>query len=379
LYLADAESESDTNFYWSKTSYKKRTGFIISIFPEMNYLVFRKRSSGDGQIQYGLVQEDVDIYELPFKESKVIGKLKSLSVVPILFGYNYGDSLEDNELIPEKVNNGKKVRSSRIKGIMGGAIGDLAASTDREEVTWQEIDSNVRGYVFANIPFVDSKEKGLEYSKKKILKKRSFLKLKNSKPVIYSDLSLKDKKIYKGQIPKNIFLISDLSVSIEDKKYYKVNLGELSKQIYGKKSSNQFTHWDAFISSEDVEYFSEKDYSDYTLKNTKFKGDKNALLAMKKEFEENGLYLNFTDFELKKIKVLKGKKTYYVAVGYYGYYNKKENRNDFNFEFAILSKSNNSYEIIKRNPSPHAISYKEFLNLTNDDILEVITGGWMMR
>ena len=165
LYLGRVAFQEGTSISWSSTIYKKEKGFIISNSPEGNYLEFRKRSSGDGQIKYGLVQEDVDIYELPFRESKVIGKLKSLSVVPILFGYNYGDTLDDTDLIPEKVMHGERIRRSRTKGIKKGPIGDLATSTDREEATWQEINYNQRGYVFTNIPFVDSKGKGLEYSK----------------------------------------------------------------------------------------------------------------------------------------------------------------------------------------------------------------------
>ncbi len=78
LYLDGAESESDTNFYWSKTSYKKRTGFIISALPEMSYLEFRKINE---EVPYSLTQEEVVLKELPILESKSISKIPRYSIL----------------------------------------------------------------------------------------------------------------------------------------------------------------------------------------------------------------------------------------------------------------------------------------------------------
>lgn len=375
LYLDDAEYERGTNFYWAKTRYKKQTGFILSSFLETNYLNFSKIRE---ETRYSLTQDEIELKELPIFESKTISTIPIYSMVPILSvnGDSGRYSINDYDFEISKIaveTEGLEKKIIRRKKL------PMPKFAYRAVFSWEEIEwKSMKGYIFSNSAQVDSKDAGIEYSKKQVLKTRGYLQLADQTFNAYLDANLKDSiKIDLGS-GKEI-LDTEFSFLINGKRFYKFDLNKLSKQLYGKKSKNKFGYYNAFVSEDEGKYFSEKEFSDSTLKNTKFKGDKTALLAMKREFDANKQFLNYIDFELKKIKLKNKKKNYYIGVAYYGAYQNLKERNDHDFEHAILVPDGKSFQVIRKSLFNGFLSHKNFMKLNGEQMLEEITGGWTER
>lgn len=334
--------------HWRKVKFQKKDFYILE--DEM-YLQFENKESDE----YALVQEkDLVVYEKPFKDSKIIGKLDQFSIVNPLSLFRVYDSymgsleMEGNQ---NQFNTWYKVKTQKqLTGFILNGIGEPSTTKESIEEEKNKKVLNIKGYCELTTKsqnfYMDEKlNNQLEDRIKKIFQAKQF---------VSSDYSFEKNKVRYFHIHSFLQTKKTKSELDTDKK----------RMREGIRSKYNTENFEAYISEKQCKFYTAKEYSDYTATNSQFKGDKNAIYTMKKIFDQNNLYLDYTHFKLIPLNPKSSKfDSYFFAA-----LPRKKKNNFKNYERAILlRKTKTDYEVASNSLYP----YLELIDIDKDGILEL--------
>lgn len=340
------------NQIWRKIKFQGKDYFIFEL---EGYMEFEKSDTE----KYGLVQEKgVTLYEKPFKDAKTIGKLDQFSIVKTnglhRLGVNFLPSAE-SELTLNQLSTWHSVTiSKQITGFILNGIGEASDLESIEDAKSKRA-LNLKGFCELSKKtktfFSDEKlNKTVDARSKKILQSERFLA---------TNYSFEKNKVRYYHIHKTIYKKKNKE-ELANKK--KANIKRKIPMFIRKYNAEDF---EAYISEKDCHYFTESEYSDYTVTHSNFSGDMNAIYAVKKVYEENFLFLDFTNFILRPLNPNHSKSiSYFIAL-----IPSKDLDSHLKYNNAILlAKKNGVYEAVSNSLYPNL----DIIDIDKDGTFEVI-------
>ncbi len=336
---------------WRRVKFQKKDYYISD--PD-GYLQFENGVSEN----YALVQEkSLILYEKPFKDARVIGKLEQFSIVNPVSLFRFHDEY-----------------MGRFE--MEGSLNQFN--------TWHKIitSQQLTGFILNGIGEIYTLETMEENKSKKALNVKGVCEIISTASDFYSDEILKEQADDKTKeiFQKEKFLPTDYSFEKNKIRYYSINLTVYTKKTpmeLDKTDKNPFRNkrikkysienYVAFISEKQCKFYSEREYSDYTASNSQFTGDKKAIFAMKQIFDRNNFYLDYTHFKLIPLNPESSKfDSYFVAV-----LPVSDKNDDGKYEKAILlRKSKYDFQAVSHSLYPDI----KLVDIDKDGISELLVG-----
>ena len=337
---------------WRKVKFQKKEFFILE---SDEFLLFEQKDN----TEYALVQEkDLVVYEKPFKDAKVIGKLEQfdivntsglsrlgsdfLSATEVEFGYNQLSAWY------------KVTNSKQITGFILNGIGEISTIESIEQ------DKAKKALSIKGVCELTSKSQNF-YSDEKLNKQveSKVKKIFQAKSFVTSGYSFEKDKVRYFQVNTTVYTKKAKQKLISAKK---ANKKRKFSRFIGKYNAKNF---EAYISEKDCKFFTDSEYSDYTASHSRFSGDRQAMYAMKRAFAENYFYLDYTDFKLIPLNPKSSKSdSYFLAII------PPQNLNSsLTYHKAILlAKKNGKYETVTNSLYPNI----DLIDIDKDGILELI-------
>lgn len=280
--------QSDESNQWASVSFNGKKGFVYSVdlFTGKDWFTLypfktNNEKTNKEEEAFAIVQTNkAFLYELPSLDSKKVSELDQFTMVGIV-----GSGAQYDPFI-----------SNNIDLEMGGP-----------ERNWYEISSgDKKGFLLNSINYPVTKEQAEIQLKDKYISEKGYFALTAKEPTIYNyDTKEIFGKEYRIKVLKeNAFLNTSESRVINGEQVYLITFADkisVIKKAKPKKSEEDTSPYMGYISAKDGMYFTEEKFSDYTVANTKFKGDMNAITVMRSEFEKRGIFLNYVNFNLRKI------------------------------------------------------------------------------
>lgn len=351
----NSQAEDVSN--WSPITYNGKKGYVYSVnsYTGTDWLsLYPLKANNDKtnkeEAAYSIIKSpNTPLYELPSVDSKKVDKVDQFTLVNVVASGSQYDPFISNNIDLE----------------MGAG--------DR---SWYEVSFNGKqGFIFNTINYPITKSLAEEQAKDKILSEKGYFALTAKEPTLYNaDTKEPFGKEFKIKVLKeNAFLDSTESRLIGGEQFYLIYLVDklsIKQKKKPKKSEDENTPYIAYISAKDGSYFSEQKFTDYTVANTKFKGDMNAITIMRSEFEKRDIFLNFLNFSLTKISSESyPKESYFIGSATVG----NEN-NEFNgsggIRSIILKQTDGVYEPVSGSIyTSRPIQYRD---LDKDGIMEMV-------
>ena len=280
--------QSDESNQWASVSFNGKKGYVYSVdlFAGKDWFTLypfktNNEKTNKEEEAFAIIQTNkAFLYELPSLDSKKVSEIDQFTMVSIV-----GSGAQYDPFI-----------SNNIDLEMGGP-----------ERSWYEISSgDKKGFILNSINYPVTKEQAEIQLKDKYISEKGYFALTAKEPIIYNyDTKEIFGKEYKIKVLKeNAFLNTSESRVINGEQVYLITFADkisVIKKAKPKKSEEDTSPYMGYISAKDGMYFTEEKFSDYTVANTKFKGDMNAITIMRSEFEKRGIFLNYLNFSLRKI------------------------------------------------------------------------------
>lgn len=319
---------------WIEIIYKNKVGWIISN-REIDYRYFW---FGYGNQKAVAQVVDAPIYEYPTEFSNVINRVNQFTILNCSFvAIPYESDPDLNEV--------------------GYPVGTINAPAVEEWYETKTTDGK-SGYISSShfqYYQTDSEKYAIEAAKiGKLYYREGRFKIVNKKPILFSIEMLKPYSKDINFVFQDKFYETRESRLINGNRYYKARFDE---RIFTKDKKKTFLSWlDAYISEQDIQYYTPKEFTEYTVLNTTFKADKKAMDAMRRLFEKYSLYRDYSNFNLEKIFLGRNMNGnfYLASIG--------EHK-------LILQKIENEYKIISREIS----SNPKLVDIDHDGIYELDT------
>jgi uncharacterized protein YgiM (DUF1202 family) len=353
--VIDSQAEDVSN--WSAVTYNGKKGYVYAIdsytgkdWFQLYPLKANNEKTNQEEPGYSIVQTvKASLYELPSSDSKKVGEVDQYTLVNVLASGSQYDSFISNNIDLE----------------MGAG-----------ERAWYEVAyGDKRGFVFNSVNYPVVKSAAEAMAKDKIISEKGYFALTTKEPTLYnSDTKEIFSKDYKIKVLKeNAFLDTSESRLINGEQVYLIYLTDkVSVKLKKKprKSEDDLTPYMAYISAKDGTYFTEEKFTNYTVANTKYKGDLNAISIMRSEFEKRGIYLNFVNFNLTKISSENyPKDSYFIASAMVGNESVEFNGSG-GIRSIILKQTDGIYEPVSGSIyTSRPIQYKD---LDKDGIMEMV-------
>ncbi|HMV43822.1 MAG TPA: hypothetical protein PKD50_14885, partial [Leptospiraceae bacterium] len=252
-------SDSQEAGNWFSAIYQGKKGFVFSDnaysgkeWIQMSETKVNNEKTKQDEAAFSVVQSmNTVMYDLPSIESKKIGEIPQFSLISILSSGYYFDSFFIDNI-------------------------DLEMGQER---LWYEVSYNGKnGYILNSINYPVEKSVAEEQLRDKILSERGYFALTTKEPTLYNidtkELFGKDFKV--KLLKENIFFDTTESRLINGEQVYLIYFSDkmsLSPRKKPKNPAEDNTPYAAYISAKDGNYYSEEKFSEYTIENTKYKGD----------------------------------------------------------------------------------------------------------
>ncbi len=351
----NSQSEDVSN--WAAVTYNGKKGYVYSVnsytgndFFSLYPLKVNNDKTNKEEAAYSIIKSPkTHLYLQPNLDSKKVSEVDQFTLVNVVASGTQYDPFISNNIDLE----------------MGGS-----------ESVWYEVSFNGKqGFVFNAINYPVIKTVAEDQEKSKILSEKGYFALTSKEPTLYNaDTKEAFGKEFKIKVLKeNVFLDSTESRLINGEQVYLVYLTDklsVKQKKKPKKGEDENTPYMAYISAKDGTYFTEEKFTDYTVANTRYKGDMNAISIVRSEFEKHGIFLNFLDFNVRKISSENyPKESYYIAstgVGNAG----SEFNGSGGIRSVILKQTDGIYEPISSSIfTSRPIQYKD---LDKDGIMEMV-------
>ena len=305
------KSNDDVKESWRKVLYggKELFAYGANNFGS-DFFEYRKLESEESR--FGVIERETILKELPFDKAKEIENIPAFSVVEIIATDSNGYRM----IIKTQSNKQGFIRTkmTRYKTKL------IAEKNAKSETIYQD------GYFL-----VTSKEP-------------VFLDIESMLPV--------DETRYK-QIKNSKLHFVNYSKVIDGIRYYSFSKRE--KYFFLGDSS-------ILISESNGKFLNSKDFTDYTIQNTNFKGDKKIIEQVR---NNGGHFLNFSNFKLTKLSNDYTGGKYYLATVHDGMSN-------INSSY-LLKENNNIYSHTKTNEWDFSIAEVKTFDLDGDGVLEILS------
>ena len=273
--------------------------------------------------KFGVTEVETILKESPFMNAKEIKRIPPFSVIEIL-AYE-GNCLNQNIL---KV----RTKTRRI------------------------------GFITQKISRFRNKEEAEENASSFIIKEDGYFLVTTKEPVFLNTESMLpiDKTKYNEIMKKGKLLFVNYSKDIDGKRYYSFRSNYPLQYLEEELS--------IFIPESNGKFLNDKDFTDYTIENTKFKGNPifiKLVSEIAKEYPTK--FLNFLDFRLTKLSTYSKGINYYLATARAG-----------------MGKINNSFVLREDKKGYSQIDIKDIyvidevktFDLDGDGMLEILSRGW---
>lgn len=333
------ENQNDTSVeigrvLWIKITYKDKVGWIISN-RGIDHLYFW---FGFGNQKAVAQVVDAPVYEFPTEFSNVIDRANQFAILNCSFvSIPYESDPDLNEVgYPVGTRNASVVEQWYETKTTDGKSGYISSNH------FQYYPTNSEKYV------IEEAKIG------KLYYREGRFKIVNKKPIL---LSIEMFEPYSKDINfvfRDKFYKTRESRLINGNRYYKARF---DKKIFTNDRRQIFlSSSDAYISEQDIQYYTPREFTEYTALYTTFKGDKKAMNAMRRLFEKYSLYRDYSNFNLEKIFL--GRKmvgNFYIA--------------SIGEHKLILQKIENEYKVISREIS----NDPKLIDINRDGIYEIDT------
>jgi hypothetical protein len=349
-------SQADDVSNWSPVTFNGKKGYVYSVdsytgkdWFQLYPLKVNNETTNKEEAAYSIVQPSkASLFELPSTDSKKVGEIDQFTLVNVVGSGSQYDPFISNNIDLE----------------MGAG--------DR---VWYEVSfGGKQGFVFNTINYPVIKSVAENQAKDKILSEKGYFALTAKEPTLYNaDTKEPFGKEFKVKVLKeNAFLDSTESRLIGGEQFYLIYLANklsVKPKKKPKKGEDENTPYMAYISAKDGSYFSEQKFTDYTVANTRYKGDMNAISIVRSEFEKHGILLNFLNFTVRKISSENyPKESYYLASANVG--NEGSEFNTGGIRSIILKQTDGVYEPVSGSIfTSRPIQYKD---LDKDGIMEMV-------
>jgi hypothetical protein len=307
------KSNDDVKESWRKVLYGGKELFAYGAgYPHSNILEYRKLDAYESR--FGVIEKETILRELPFDKAKELEKIPAFSVVEIIatdgIGYRKIIKTQSNKqgFILEEM--------TRYKTKL------IAEKNAQSEALGQD------GYFL-----VTSKEP-------------VFLDIESMNPI--------DKSKYKEILGKDNLTYVNYSKVIDGIRYYFFT-SELHKVFFYGYSS-------ILIPESNGRFLNNKDFTDYTIQNTNYKGDKKIIERIK----NLGNFLNFSNFKLTKLSSNTNGEKYYLATV-------RKGMEDINSSYLL--KENNKVYSHTNTKENYGIAEVKTFDLDGDGILEILSNS----
>lgn len=347
--------DSELATKWSSASFKGQTGFIYSVEPYygidwiiLNPIEAYNEKTTKPEPAFSIAQSPKTVlFELPSLDSKPIAEIDQFTLLPILTSGNTYDSFISNNIDLE----------------MGG-----------NERIWYEVSyGDKQGFVLNSVNYPTTRTMAEEQANNKILNQKGYFLLTSKKPTLYN-METKEPLANEYNInvaKENNFMDSSESRLITGEQVYLVNLAsKINLKRKSKTKEADYPPYAAYISANDGMYFTEQKFSDYTVANTRFKGDMNAINIVRNEFEKRGIYLNYMDFKLQKISEGKFPQDTFLIASAYTEYLEPDVKAKPSLRSIILKQTDGVYEPVSG--SIYTSIPIQYRDLDKDGIMEMI-------
>ena len=340
---------------WTSVSFNGKNGYVYSIEPYkdndwivLNPLEAYNENTKKNEPAFSIVQSPKTIlYELPNLNAKQITELEQFTLVPILTSGSSFDIFINNNIDLE----------------LGG----------NDRIWYEVLIGEQRGFILNSINYPTTKVLAEEQANNKILNQKGYFLLTSQNPKLFSmENKLAIDKDYTVKIKsKSVFLNVSESRLINGDQVYLVNLGEkISLKRKDKNKEEDYPPYAAYISDKYGMFFTEQKFSDYTVANTRYKGDMNVIRIVREEFEKRGIYLNYLDFSVKKISDGKYSEDNFLIASAYTEYFENEISGKPNLRSIILKQTDGVYETVSG--SIYTNNPIQYRDLDNDGTMEVM-------
>jgi hypothetical protein len=310
------KSNEDVKESWRKVLYGGKELFAYGAGYSSDLLEFRKLESEESR--FGVLEKETILRELPFDKTKELEKIPAFSVVEII-------AIEKRSWKNYSVK--VKIENSKI-----GFIETEISQYKTEEVAKKNsISETIReeGYFLVTT------------------KEAVFLSIESMLPI--------DKVEYETIEKKGNLLFVNYCKKIDGVRYY---------SYYSRSKMPFFTGSPSILISEsNGKFLSEKEFTEYTIQNTNFNGDKRIIEQIK---NIDSHFANFLNFKVTKLASDIKNGTYYLATVRKG----MTNRNNS----YLLKEYNSVYSSLEIQGSFGIEEVKTF-DLDNDGILEILSLG----
>ena len=211
-------------------------------------------------------------------------------------------------------------------------------------------ENNLLGYLEGDVTFYDSSVQAETAKKKKQIPISGYFLV--SDPIYFKDPGLKNAEdfITKGASKKGEFLHLIESQELNGVIYYKTNMPNPSRhyKMQADPATYNDSPFEAWISEKNGVYYSNSEFTRYTIENSKYKADK-SLLEKVAEINSD-MPLNFTSILINPLGNGKAKKNleYFILKLFKGY----ENSSGYGYlkrVSFIIQKKNDNYEVFSGN------------------------------
>jgi hypothetical protein len=303
---------------WRKVLYGGKEFFAYGAgYAWSDFLEYRKLEAGESW--FGVVERESGLKAFPFDKAKELEKIPAFSVVEIIA---LGKQEKYRNLHTAKV----KMQSNKIgfidREILRFKTKLIAEKNAKSETIYKD------GYFL-----VTSKEP-------------VFLDIESMLPV---DETRRKQIMQKGKL-----LYVNYSKEIDGIRYYSFLFEHPREELKGDSS--------ILISEANGKFLNDKDFTEYTIQNTNFKGDKKIIEQVR---NIGGHSLNFSNFKLTKLSNDYNGGKYYLATV-------RDGLDNTNSSF-LLKENNKVYSHTRTKENDFSIAEVKTFDLDRDGVLEILS------
>ena len=322
------KSNDDVKESWRKVLYGGKELFAYSSYYRSEILEYRNLEKDESR--FAVLEYEVQLKDNPRNDSNDLELLPAYSVVEII-------------------------------GITGeyGGFSEMKVKTQNHKI----------GFIYSSFSEYSSQSVAEKNSRAEFSRKEGFFLVTASNPVFLDKKSMLPiyKSKYKAVIKNGDLIYVNYSKRIEDIRYYSFE----STQMWNNSEESSF-----LIPESNGIYMNEKEFTEYTIKNTKYSGDRRIMYQIMNEenteSSQSDLYnshhwFNFLEFTFTKLVSNYKKEDYYLAAVDEARMHSKKVYYIFRFNKGQYIKSALDIEFF-------GIHKARTLDIDGDGILEILIG-----
>lgn len=310
-----AEKES-----WRKVLYDGKELFTTYGYYYSHFDIWEYQPLDNGRSRFAVTEQSTDLMESP-NTYTTIKSIQEFSVIEVLsFGSSSGSHYKNNH-----------------------------------EVLKVKTQDNKIGFIDSPISMYKTELIAQKNAKAEVVQSEGYFMVTAIEPIFLDIESMSpiDKTKYKEILSKDNLVYVNYSKKIDGVRYYSFRSGHPLEYLLGDSS--------ILIPESNGKFLNEKDFTEYTIQNKNFKGDKSIIEQVKKL---QGYFLNFSDFKLTKLSDdFKGGKYYLVTV--------RKGMSDI-YSSYLLKEYKDAYSQIEVKGSLGIVEVKTF-DLDGDGVLEILS------